>query len=141
LPVIICFVVVGIEHLHFITPGEIYAAVPAALASAFHHFGRSPFNVQLAIAKTLFRRNASRFIHGRYSITYFPPRFPTFAALPLRQIFAIDQDNGIGWWRSGIDDTWFVFRRRNLPLFGRENWQSQLEQKRGQRQKTKARGF
>src|SRR5215813_4801459 len=52
LAVIISLVLVGIEHLHFVTPLEVDPAIAPALAIPFDLFRRRPFDMELAIAKS-----------------------------------------------------------------------------------------
>src|SRR6516162_6935233 len=96
LSVEIRFVLIGIQHLDLISVREEHTAVAAALAAAFDHRGRRPFNVQLAIAITILGRNAAGAIDGGYAIFDFPPRrTAVLLTYPARQILSIEQNDGI----------------------------------------------
>ena len=83
LAVVIGFVVVGIEHLEFVTALQKDTAVPSALALAFDLARRGPFDVQLAIAKLLFSGDVPGAVHFHIAIRYCPPCVSAFLGFPL----------------------------------------------------------
>src|ERR1041385_8494273 len=88
-------ILVGIENLNFVQALQEYAAIAAILAVATNFHRRSPLNVQLHIAKLLLGGEvASTRRHFQDTVGKFP--IPLAARLPLRKIFAIEEDYGIG---------------------------------------------
>ena len=102
LSVEIGLVAVRVEDLDFVKPHQVNAAVAASLAGPLDLGGSRPLDVQLAIAERLFRADVVLAADGIAVAD-----LPVLAPLPLRQILAVEQHDGVGRMsadRARIDD-------------------------------------
>ena len=86
---------VGIQDLDFITALDDNTAVSPALTLAFDFLRRGPFDMQLAIAKRLLGMDVTGMVHRGDAVFDFPARRPVFVIEPLREVIAVEEDNGI----------------------------------------------
>ena len=93
------FIAEGIEYLHFVSLHQEYATVATILPFASNHSWCLPFNVKLNITETLSRTQVTRTRDNhQMTVCDFPLWWAGVDRLPLSQIFAIEQHNGIRWW-------------------------------------------
>src|SRR6478736_4370821 len=110
-------VLVRVEHLELVRALQEHAAVPALLAFALHFGGCRPLDVQLDVAEAALRPDAARAsLDGGDAIGNGPERgTAALLVLPLRQVLAVEQHDGIG--RRGAErrsrghDAWGRLRR------------------------------
>jgi hypothetical protein len=108
--------------LNFISPLKKYAAVAPTLSLAFDLCRGTPLNVKLAIAESALRAYvAGSFDYSETAFRDIPVRRCAIHVLPLGQIVASEEYNGVGRWC--ISHTWRYQHRHRLPHF-RELWVS-----------------
>ncbi len=94
-------VLVGFEHLDFVARHQFHAAVAAGLSRAGGFLGNHPLDMELAIAE-LFPGDQAACARDNLEIPVLdlPLRLLGLAAArrlcPMRQIFAVEQDDGVG---------------------------------------------
>jgi hypothetical protein len=91
------FVFVRVEDLHFVEAVEEDAAVATVLILALRGLRLGEFNVKLAVAEGFFGVQVAGF--GDYfevAVFYFPFGRAAVFVLPFGEIFAVEQDEGVG---------------------------------------------
>src|SRR5712692_9277687 len=110
----VCLVFVGVEDLHFVEAVEENAAVSAVLVLALRGQRLAELDMELAIAEGFARVEVAGFRDDlEICVFYFPLGRAAIFMLPLGEIFAVEEDDGVGgrtarnFWRAcgaGIDD-------------------------------------
>src|SRR6266852_2842870 len=91
------FTFVGVEDLDFVEAVEEDAAVAAVLVRAFGGARLGEFDVQLAIAEGFAGVDVAGFGDDfEISVFYFPLGGRAVFALPLGEIFAVEEDDSVG---------------------------------------------
>src|SRR5690349_21380952 len=92
LTVTISSVFVTVEHLQFVSPHKKDTAITSSLPRAFYRIGSTPFDMQLAIAESLFGANTASVLCYSHSSISELPLHGWFVSItfPLRKILTIE---------------------------------------------------
>ena len=118
LPVDVGGVLPRVEHLHLVQPHQEHAAVAAALALADDLGGGAPLDVELHVAEAPLRGQvAGAGNHGHGAVGDLPPGLAV-ASLPLGQVVAVEQHDGVGRRRAVAGAARVHYGRDRLPRLG-----------------------
>src|SRR5581483_6023032 len=94
---------VAVQHLHLVAAHDLHATVAAALAGAAGRRRRGPLDVKLAVAERLLRHNVAGLgADDQLAVLHFPARLAALGALPLREVLAVEEDDGVGRGLAGL---------------------------------------
>lgn len=102
LAISVSFVLVRIEDLNFVNSHQEHTAIASFLAFPFWRNWLIKLDVQLAIAEWLLCVDVAGFSHNfSVAVFYFPFSGAIILSEPLRKIFAVEQDDSVGWGFAG----------------------------------------
>ncbi len=104
LTIVVGGILVGVEDLDFVSALEVDSAVATSLAFAFDLFGGGPFHVELAVAEFLFSDEAAGSIDDHGAVFEFPGCLAALFIGPFFEAGTVEEDDGIGGGRAGVDD-------------------------------------